>query len=49
MLITIGQRDSLLSPTILGILLTFGVFNRITFPAFILIPGLFLLPILLKR
>lgn len=33
----------------LGFLMVFGVFNRITFPAFLLIPGIQLLPHLLNR
>ncbi|GAB1320391.1 alpha 1,2 mannosyltransferase [Madurella fahalii] len=37
------QRDSVLASTVLGIVAVFGVFNRITFPAFLLIPGLPLL------
>ncbi|KAK0621161.1 Alg9-like mannosyltransferase family-domain-containing protein [Bombardia bombarda] len=38
------QRDSLLASTVLGIVAVFGVFNRITFPAFVLIPGIRLIP-----
>ncbi|KAL2164353.1 hypothetical protein VTH06DRAFT_3569 [Thermothelomyces fergusii] len=38
------QRGSVLASTVLGIVAVFGVFNRITFPAFLLIPGLRLLP-----
>ncbi|KAK3938382.1 glycosyltransferase [Diplogelasinospora grovesii] len=38
------QRSSVLASTVLGIVAVFGVFNRITFPAFLLIPGLRLLP-----
>lgn len=37
------QRGSVLASTVLGIVAVFGVFNRITFPAFLLIPGLWLL------
>jgi len=37
-------RGSVLASTVLGIVAVFGVFNRITFPAFLLIPGLRLLP-----
>ena len=43
------ERDSLLSPSILGVLLVFGIFNRITFPAYVFLPGLFLLPHLWGR
>lgn len=38
------QRASLLSSAILGCLVTFGVFNRVTFPAYLLVPSLYLLP-----
>lgn len=37
------------SGLILGFLVVFGFFNRITFPAFLLIPGMQLLPHLLNR
>lgn len=43
------QRDSLVSSAILGLLLTFGVFNRITFPAYILVPCLYLVPHFLHK
>ncbi|OAA66017.1 glycosyltransferase family 22 protein [Niveomyces insectorum RCEF 264] len=43
------QRSSLLAPAVLGIVVVFGVFNRITFPAFLLIPGLRLIPYFLHR
>ncbi|KAL2036956.1 hypothetical protein N7G274_010241 [Stereocaulon virgatum] len=43
------QQDSLLSSAILGLLLTFGVFNRITFPAFVLVPCLYLIPHFLRK
>lgn len=43
------KRDSLLCPSILGVLLVFGIFNRITFPAYLFLPGLFLLPHLWGR
>ncbi|KAK4115291.1 glycosyltransferase family 22 protein [Canariomyces notabilis] len=38
------QRSSVLASVVLGIVAVFGAFNRITFPAFLLIPGLRLLP-----
>ncbi|KAI1326061.1 GPI mannosyltransferase 4 [Xylariaceae sp. FL0255] len=38
------HHSSLLASTVLGIIAVFGVFNRITFPAFLLIPGLRLIP-----
>ncbi len=44
-----AKKESLLSPSILGALLVFGSFNRITFPAFLFLPGLFLIPHLLER
>ncbi|KAI1816775.1 GPI mannosyltransferase 4 [Poronia punctata] len=43
------QSSSLLASTLLGFAAVFGVFNRITFPAFLLIPGLRLLPHFLKK
>lgn len=49
--IVAGRQDraALLAPTVLGIVVVFGVFNRITFPAFLLIPGLRLIPYFLHR
>ncbi|RYP89338.1 hypothetical protein DL769_000093 [Monosporascus sp. CRB-8-3] len=38
------QSASVMASTMLGIVAIFGVFNRITFPAFLLIPGLRLIP-----
>ncbi|KAL2017135.1 hypothetical protein VTK56DRAFT_2557 [Thermocarpiscus australiensis] len=38
------ERNSVLASTVLGIVAVSGVFNRITFPAFLMIPGLRLLP-----
>lgn len=38
------KTPSLLASAILGIIAVFGLFNRITFPAFLLIPGLGLIP-----
>jgi phosphatidylinositol glycan class Z len=43
------QRSSFLASTVLGIVAVFGVFNRITFPAFLLIPGIRLLPYYAKK
>ncbi|KAJ6446352.1 GPI mannosyltransferase 4 [Purpureocillium lavendulum] len=43
------QQSSLMASTVLGIVAVFGVFNRITFPAFLLIPGLRLIPHFLKK
>jgi phosphatidylinositol glycan class Z len=43
------QRSSILGSAILGIVAVFGMFNRITFPAFLLIPGLRLVPYYLKK
>lgn len=42
-ILDVRQRSSILSSVILGMVCVFGVFNRITFPAFLLIPGLRLL------
>lgn len=39
-IVDVRQRTSLLSSVVLGIVAVFGLFNRITFPAFLLIPGL---------
>ena len=43
------QRSSFLASSVLGVFAVFGVFNRITFPAFLLIPGLRLLPYYTKK
>ncbi|EPE09621.1 gpi mannosyltransferase 4 [Ophiostoma piceae UAMH 11346] len=43
------DRSSFLAPTVLGIVVVFGIFNRITFPAFLIIPGIRLLPYFLKK
>ncbi|KAI1102667.1 glycosyltransferase family 22 protein [Jackrogersella minutella] len=44
-----AQTSSMAASTVLGILAVFGVFNRITFPAFLLIPGLRLIPHFINR
>ncbi len=43
------HRSNLVSSAILGVLITTGIFNRITFPAFLLVPGCFLLPHFRRR
>ncbi|MCJ1418223.1 alpha 1,2 mannosyltransferase [Xylographa parallela] len=43
------QRSSVFTAAILGFLVVFGVFNRITFPAFILYPGVLLIPHSLRK
>ncbi|MCJ1378725.1 alpha 1,2 mannosyltransferase [Xylographa soralifera] len=43
------QRSSVFTAAILGFLVVFGVFNRITFPAFILYPGVLLVPHFLRK
>ncbi|KAL8755071.1 MAG: hypothetical protein Q9199_003892 [Rusavskia elegans] len=43
------HRSSLLSSALLGSLVAFGVFNRITIPAFLLPPGLYLVPHFLRK
>lgn len=43
------QHTPLLAPAVLGSMAVFGFFNRITFPAFLLIPGLRLIPYFWKR
>ncbi|RMZ90771.1 hypothetical protein DV736_g2011, partial [Chaetothyriales sp. CBS 134916] len=44
MLISSQKRSSIGSSFVLGFLLVFGTFNRVTFPTFIMIPGVKLLP-----
>ncbi|KAJ9603425.1 alpha 1,2 mannosyltransferase [Cladophialophora chaetospira] len=43
------KRSAIASSIVLGFLLVFGTFNRITFPAFVVIPGIKLLPHFLNR
>ncbi|RDL34979.1 uncharacterized protein BP5553_06910 [Venustampulla echinocandica] len=43
------QRSSLFATAILAFVVVFGIFNRITFPAFLLIPGLRLIPHFIKK
>lgn len=43
------QQSTVLSSIALGVVAVFGVFNRITFPAFLLIPGLRLIPHFLNK
>lgn len=43
------QQSSLLASTVLGVVAVFGLFNRITFPAFLLVPGIRLIPHFFKR
>ncbi|KAI4247036.1 MAG: hypothetical protein L6R40_001701 [Gallowayella cf. fulva] len=43
------HRSSLLSSALLGALVAFGIFNRITLPAFLLPPALYLLPHFRRR
>ncbi|KAI4107581.1 MAG: hypothetical protein L6R37_001541 [Teloschistes peruensis] len=43
------HRSSLLSSALLGSLIAFGVFNRITFPAFLLPPFVYLLPHFIQK
>lgn len=38
------RRSSLFACAVLSLIAVMGVFNRITFPAFLLVPGLRLLP-----
>lgn len=45
----VPRRLCLTSGLLLGYLVVFGVFNRITFPAFLLIPGMQLIPYLLNK
>ncbi|KAF8865764.1 Alg9-like mannosyltransferase [Acephala macrosclerotiorum] len=43
------QRSSVFASAILAFVVVFGIFNRITFPAFLLIPGLRLIPHFFKK
>lgn len=43
------HRSNVVSSALLGIFVTAGIFNRITFPAFLLAPGCFLLPHFVRR
>ncbi|MCJ1393051.1 alpha 1,2 mannosyltransferase [Xylographa bjoerkii] len=43
------RRSSVFTAAILGFLVVFGVFNRITFPAFILYPGVLLVPHFIRK
>lgn len=43
------QSSSLMASAVLGIICVFGFFNRITFPAFLVIPGLHLIPHFLNK
>jgi hypothetical protein len=43
------KKSSALTSAILALVVVFGVFNRITFPAFLIIPGLRLVPHFIKK
>jgi hypothetical protein len=43
------QRSSAFATAILAFVAVFGIFNRITFPAFLIIPGLRLIPHFRKK
>ena len=43
------SQSSLVPSVILGFLVAFGVFNRITFPTFLFLPGLYLIPAFIKK
>ncbi|KAH7321636.1 GPI mannosyltransferase 4 [Rhexocercosporidium sp. MPI-PUGE-AT-0058] len=43
------QRSSAFASAILAVVAVFGIFNRITFPAFLIIPGLRLIPHFIKK
>ena len=43
------ERTSIWSCLLLGFLLVLGVFNRITFPAYLIVPALRMVPVLWKR
>jgi phosphatidylinositol glycan class Z len=40
----VQKRSSILASSILGFMVVVGVLNRITFPAFLLLPATILLP-----
>lgn len=46
---TSQQRSSAFATAILAFVAVFGIFNRITFPAFLIIPGLRLIPHFRKK
>lgn len=48
-LTVLQQRTSAFATAILSVVAVFGIFNRITFPAFLLIPGLRLVPHFVKK
>ncbi|KAL7918902.1 glycosyltransferase family 22 protein [Trichoderma austrokoningii] len=39
-----APQSSILSSIVLGVVVVFGFFNRVTFPAFLILPGLWLIP-----
>ncbi|EEA24506.1 alpha 1,2 mannosyltransferase [Talaromyces marneffei ATCC 18224] len=43
------KRSAFFSPAVLSLVVVLGVFNRITFPAFLLIPGLQLIPHFIQK
>ncbi|MCJ1247286.1 alpha 1,2 mannosyltransferase [Trapelia coarctata] len=47
--ILVASSSAIVPSVILGFLLVFGLFNRITFPAFILVPSLYLLPHFVRK
>jgi phosphatidylinositol glycan class Z len=46
---TLQQRSSAFASAILAFVVVFGIFNRITFPAFLIIPGLRMIPHFVKK
>lgn len=43
------HRSGHVAALLLGCLLIFGIFNRITFPAFLILPGLQMIPLIWRR
>ena len=43
------QPSSIVAFALLAAVVVFGIFNRITFPAFLIIPGFRLIPHVIKR
>ena len=48
-MLIVQRRSSLFSCAVLAFIAVAGVFNRITFPAFLVLPGLQLIPHFLRK
>jgi phosphatidylinositol glycan class Z len=49
LLTILQQRSQSFASAVLAFVVVFGIFNRITFPAFLLIPGLRMIPHFIKK